>query len=102
MHLTSQYRLEWDDLFARAKFVMRENKAKSTFKVGEFKKFLHEHGVLEQFVPILDIAMEEEKYAFYSLQENYCSVAPSYWLVKFACKGFKCNDCCIVRKNKGV
>ena len=43
-------------------------------------------------------------YVLHSLREN-CSVAPSYCIVRvvrFACKAFKCDDCCVIRKKKVV
>ena len=40
---------------------MRENKAKHTVEVGEFKEFLREHSAVEQFVHILGVAIEEGK-----------------------------------------
>ena len=35
--------LEWDDLLARAKFVMGENIVKNSVEAGEFNEFLQEH-----------------------------------------------------------
>ena len=53
--------LGWDDLFERANFLMRENKAKNTVEVGEFNEFLREHGTVEQFIRILGVTIKEEK-----------------------------------------
>ena len=64
-HLTSQHGLEWDDLFACVKFVMRENKAKNSSEVGEFNKFLWQHGLLDHFLTILGVAIKEEKIFMY-------------------------------------
>ena len=42
---------------------MCENKAKNAFQVGEFNEFFREHDVLEQFLRILGVEIEEEKYS---------------------------------------
>ena len=42
---------------------MRENKANNDVGVGEFNELLREHGAVEQFVRILGVAIEEEKYS---------------------------------------
>jgi len=82
-HLTAQDMLEWDDLLARAKFVMGENIVKNSVEAGEFNEFLQEHGAVEQFVRILIRRCYWRKniHVLYSLQENR-SVAPSYCIVR--------------------
>ena len=42
---------------------MCENKSKNTVKVGEFNRFLKEQGTVEQFIHILGVEIEEEKYS---------------------------------------
>lgn len=62
-HSTPQCTLELDDSLAWTNFLMCENKAKNTVKVGEFNQFLQEQGTVEQFVHILGVEIEEEKYS---------------------------------------
>ena len=44
---------------------MCENKVKNAFHVGEFNEIFPEHDVLEQFLRILGIEIEEEKILVY-------------------------------------
>ena len=44
---------------------MCENKAKNAFQVREFNMFFREHGMLEQFLRILGVEIEEEKIFVY-------------------------------------
>lgn len=66
-HLTAQHILEWDDLLARAKFVMGENIVKNSVEAGEFNEFLQEHGAVEQFVRILGVAIEEKIFMYFTV-----------------------------------
>ena len=59
--------LEWDDLLARAKFVMGENIVKNSVEAGEFNEFLQEHGAVEQFVRILGVAIEEKIFMYFTV-----------------------------------
>ena len=83
---------------------MCENKAKNAFQVGEFNKFFREHDVLEQFLRILGVEIEEEKIlVYFTVYRRIVLLALRYSLVgviTFAYKVFKCNDCCVERKKK--
>ena len=46
-HSSAQHMLGWNNLFAPAKFLMREKKAKNIVKVGEFSEFLKEPGAID-------------------------------------------------------
>ena len=62
--------LEWDDLLARAKFVMGENIVKNSVEAGEFNEFLQEHGAVKQFVRILGVAIEEKIFMYFTVYRN--------------------------------
>ena len=72
----------------------------NAFQVGEFNEFLQEHEVLEQFLRILGVEIEEEKifvhFTVYRrilvlLALRYCLIG----VIKFTYKVFKSNDCCV-------
>ena len=70
-----------------------KNKAKNTFQVAEFNEFFREHDVLEQFLRILGVEIEEEKiFVYFTVYRRIVLLALRYFLVgviKFACNVFK-------------
>ena len=74
--------LEWDDLLARAKFVMGENIVKNSVEAGEFNEFLQEHGAVEQFVRIFGVAIQEKIFMYFTPKSFCCAEL-------FHCKSYK-------------
>ena len=83
---------------------MCENEDKNAFQVGEFNEIFREYDVLEQFLRILGVEIEEEKiFVYFTVYRKIVLLAPRCCLVgviKFAYKVFKCNDTTVVLKEK--